>query len=105
MQRLNRRQFLLLGASSAGAILLARWAASQSPPQLDNPSPTPKQNASASGLVDMSLDARYEAVNVAGQQAYLFSYNGQVCDFRHIFAVSARLSQKNSRQIYAWKAG
>ncbi|MGK7872629.1 MAG: multicopper oxidase family protein [Xenococcaceae cyanobacterium] len=78
MQRLNRRQFLTLGASSAGAILLARWAASQSPPQLDKISSTQKQNASASGLVDMSLDARYEAVNVAGQQAYLFSYNGQV---------------------------
>ena len=72
MGRLNRRQFLILGVSSASAVFLASRVASQSPLTALN------QYASKDGVLDISLNARYEAVNLAGQTAYLFSYNGQL---------------------------
>ena len=72
MRPLNRRQFLTLGVSSASAVFLASRVTGQSLP------PAPNQYVSKDGLLDIALDARYEAVNLAGQQAYLYSYNGQI---------------------------
>ncbi|ELS02921.1 putative multicopper oxidase [Xenococcus sp. PCC 7305] len=72
MRPLNRRQFLALGVSSASAVFLASRVTGQSLP------PAPNQYVSKDGLLDIALDARYEAVNLAGEQAYLYSYNGQI---------------------------
>ncbi len=75
MQFWNRRQFLKLSASSAGAILLGQYGAEAFPSrQISSPvSLKPKD-----GLVEVELHARYEKINLAGGQAYVFSYNGQI---------------------------
>lgn len=74
IQRLNRRQFLALGASGTSALFLGQCMASQS----RSLPVTPTHTSSIGGLLDVSLDARYEAINIAGRQAYLYSYNGQI---------------------------
>lgn len=72
MGRLNRRQFLILGVSSASAVFLASRVAGQSS------SPEPNQYTSKNGVLALTLDASYGAVNLAGQQGYLYSYNNQI---------------------------
>ena len=74
IRRLNRRQFLTLSASSTSAIFLAQCMAGQSRSQL----PSATHPSSTGELLDIALDADYKAVNIAGQQAYLYSYNGQI---------------------------
>ena len=72
--QINRRQFLALSASSFGAAYLSQCAFGQS-----NSLPLKqKQAAQKTGLAEIFLDARYGPVNLAGQRAYLFSYNGQI---------------------------
>lgn len=75
IQRLNRRQFLALGASGTSVLFLGQCMAGQSRSQLPV---APTHTSSIEGLLDVSLDARYEAINIAGRQAYLYSYNGQI---------------------------
>lgn len=78
MQRLNRRQFLMLSTGTTGALLLARYAmhrANASPRELPIPLTSIK---SRDGLLDTALEVRHGTVSVAGQQGYLMSYNGQI---------------------------
>lgn len=72
MSNLNRRQFLTLGASGAGAILLYQCAGR--PPVSSSTVPLVSQ----SGLLETQLTARRGAVNVAGQSIELMSYNDQI---------------------------
>ncbi len=78
MRRINRRQFLALGAFSAGAIFTTRCAVGQTLESQKTLTSRPNKNTSAGGLLDFSLDARYAPIELADQQAYLFSYNGQI---------------------------
>jgi FtsP/CotA-like multicopper oxidase with cupredoxin domain len=75
MQLWNRRQFLRLSASSAGAIFLAQWKSEAfSSHQISSP----VSLKSKDGLLEAELFARYEKINLAGRQAHVFSYNGQI---------------------------
>ena len=72
---LNRRQFLVaLSASTVGALYLTRQAFEQ--PVTSYPSSD--HYVSKEGLLDVSLDARYRSVNLAGREARLYSYNGSL---------------------------
>jgi len=72
-QRFNRRQFLLLGASTIGTIYLTRRAFGQT-----TSSGSQNRATKETGLLKADLEARYGQVNLAGSQAYLLGYNGQV---------------------------
>lgn len=72
---LNRRQFLVaLSASTVGALYLTRQAFEQPVTS----SPSSDHYVSKEGLLDVSLDARYRSVNLAGREARLYSYNGSL---------------------------
>ena len=77
---LNRRQFFLLGGASAGAVLLSQRSFGSTTEQkiAQNLASGTKQLTSKNGQLDISLDARYSEVNLAGRQARLFNYNGLV---------------------------
>lgn len=90
---LNRRKFLMLGGTSAGAILLSQCAsgsknqstiAQNSPSQLVSNSENASEYigteklTSKNGQLDVTLDARYSEVALIGRQAKLFNYNGLV---------------------------
>lgn len=76
MKQLRRRQFIALGTSAAGTILLSQGRLFQSKAQ---PSPSSSTEAIAEeGLAEVFLEASYSTVNVGGQSAQLFSYNGQI---------------------------
>jgi FtsP/CotA-like multicopper oxidase with cupredoxin domain len=73
---INRRQFFALSASTFGAVYLSQCAFGQSTsPPLKSKNTARKQKT---GLAEIFLTARYGVVNLAGRQAYLFNYNGQV---------------------------
>ncbi|MCU0534040.1 MAG: multicopper oxidase family protein [Hydrococcus sp. Prado102] len=75
MPKMNRRQFFILGAAGAVTASVANWAIAQS----NKTSPaSSKFYKSANGLLEVNLEASYRPVNLAGKQAYLMSYNGQV---------------------------
>jgi FtsP/CotA-like multicopper oxidase with cupredoxin domain len=68
---LNRRQFLFLGATTFGSIYLSKCASAQN-------QVSPLISRQEAGGLEVSLEAGYGAVNLAGRQAYLLSYNGQI---------------------------
>jgi len=78
MKKLNRRQFLSLSASSAGAILLSQCGKFQSQPIEKSQISLPQVYSSADGLLAVDLSASYDRVNLAGKPAYLLNYNGRV---------------------------
>ncbi len=69
---MKRRQFLTLAASTAGAALLPQCASKRAAETL------PQYFTSTDGLLDVTLEARYGAVNLANQRPFLLSYNNQV---------------------------
>ena len=71
---MKRRQFIILSASTVGAVFLTRCASGQSNAQFASP----QNYASKDGLLDVSLGANYGPVSLGGQQANLLNYNGQV---------------------------
>ena len=81
MAKLNRRQFIVLAAAGAGAVLVGnrlwkRTISSQPLPQSSvNLSPLYQ---SSDGLLELDLEAREHPVNLGGKQAYLLTYNGQI---------------------------
>lgn len=78
--KIKRRQFLILGAASTGAVLASRWAVSQnsSTPPSTIASPQSQLYKSSNGLLELDLEASLRPVSLGNQQAYLMSYNGQV---------------------------
>jgi FtsP/CotA-like multicopper oxidase with cupredoxin domain len=83
MPKINRRQFFILSAAGAVTASVANWAIAQS----NKTSPAfSKLYKSANGLLEVNLEASdprsasagNRPVNIAGRQAYLMSYNGQV---------------------------
>ena len=77
MQRLNRRQFLTLSGSTAGAILLSRCASNSNSVAEKLPLSS-QQLISQGGQLEIALEANESLINLAGYQANLLSYNGQV---------------------------
>ena len=81
MGKLNRRQFMILGAAGVGAALVGNWLRQETissqplPRSLANPVSLYKSN---DGLLELDLEARENLVNIGEQQAYLLTYNGQI---------------------------
>lgn len=75
---MQRRQFLVLSASSLGAVLLSRCANFGTQVQSSAQPLGSKQYTSRDGLLALDLDARDGTVVVAGQQARLLSYGGRI---------------------------
>lgn len=85
IRRFGRRAFLALSAGGAGAFLLGRYFAvgqSRSQAPLNHTRTTTSSDKTYSstdkGLLNIALEARYEPISIAGQQATLYSYNGQI---------------------------
>ena len=81
MVKINRRQFILLSATGAGAALFA----SQLGQGTIASQPLPASSIdlaplyqSSDGLLELDLEARKSRVKLGGKQAYLLTYNGQV---------------------------
>lgn len=71
MHRLNRRRFLSLSASAAGAVLLPRCNNGQA-------ALSSQVVRSQAGLLDVALTARQGRHSIGNQQGMLMSYSGQV---------------------------
>lgn len=78
MRSLNRRQFLTLSASSAGAVLLSQCSRGQTQTVPKAPLSLPKLHTSKDGLLDLKLEASYRQVDLNGKFTNLLSYNGQI---------------------------
>ncbi|MGK7872293.1 MAG: multicopper oxidase family protein [Xenococcaceae cyanobacterium] len=76
MGKLNRRQFLVLSASSAALLSQCRTGQTQEP--LKSQISLQSTHSSADSLLAVDLEASYRRVNLGDRQAYLLSYNGQV---------------------------
>ncbi|MDJ0650389.1 MAG: multicopper oxidase domain-containing protein, partial [Xenococcaceae cyanobacterium MO_188.B19] len=81
MVKINRRQFIVLGAAGAGAALVGNqlWkkAISGQPLLLSSVNLSPLYQ-SKDGLLELDLEARERTVNLSGKQAHLLTYNGQI---------------------------
>lgn len=80
MVKLNRRQFITLGAAGIGTALVGNWLrqdiSSQTVPQSSvNVAPVYQ---SSNGLLELDLEAKENLVNLGNRQAYLLTYNGQI---------------------------
>ena len=81
MVKINRRQFMVLGAAGAGAALVGNQLGQKAissqplPPSSVNLSPLYQ---SKEGLLELDLEARERPLNLGGKQAYLLTYNGQI---------------------------
>ncbi len=78
MLKIRRRQFLALGAGSAGAVILTELAGKLNQNLLQPALAGSQQHKSQDGLLELDLEAGYRPVRVGNTQAYLLSYNGQV---------------------------
>ncbi len=76
--KFNRRQFFILSAASAGAVLLSQGRSGKTQVPRDNQIALPQVYASTDGLLALDLEASYRTVNLGGIQAYLLAYNGQI---------------------------
>jgi FtsP/CotA-like multicopper oxidase with cupredoxin domain len=81
MVKLNRRQFITLGAAGVGTALVGNWLRQET----ISSQPLPSSSASvipvyqsSNGLLELDIIAKENPVNLAGRQAYLLTYNGQV---------------------------
>lgn len=76
---MNRRKFFFLSSSTAGAILLSQCSTGTTQQaQSENLRLSSRRLSSQGGQLDIALDAGYGDINLAGRQAKLYSYNGQV---------------------------
>ena len=81
MVKINRRQFIVLGAAGAGVALVSNqlWkkaiTSQPLPPSSVNLSPLYQ---SKDGLLELDLEAKERPVNLGEKQAYLLTYNGQI---------------------------
>ncbi|MEQ9368131.1 MAG: multicopper oxidase family protein [Coleofasciculus chthonoplastes F3-SA18-01] len=81
---MNRRQFFFLSSSTAGVILLSQCSAATTKQAPSKKAPSEKLRLSSrrlssqGGQLDIALNAGYGDINLAGRQAQLYSYNGQV---------------------------
>ncbi|MEQ9668302.1 multicopper oxidase family protein [Coleofasciculus sp. G2-EDA-02] len=76
---MNRRIFFFLSSSTAGAILLSQCSsATTKQAQSEKLRLSSRRLSSQGGQLDIALDAGYGDINLAGRQAKLYSYNGQV---------------------------
>ncbi|MGB3401218.1 MAG: multicopper oxidase family protein [Microcoleaceae cyanobacterium] len=80
MLKLNRRKFLALGTVGVGATLAAHWAfrSNSGLTPISSSIALPRQHRSSEGLLELDLEADYHSVNLAGKQAQLITYNGQI---------------------------
>ncbi|MEC4985298.1 MAG: multicopper oxidase family protein [Oscillatoria sp. PMC 1068.18] len=78
MRKLNRRKFLVLSASSAGAVLLSQCGRGQSQESNNSPISRAPVYTSQNNLLELDLEASSRPVQLGTQQANLLTYNGQV---------------------------
>ncbi len=79
MGKINRRLFLGLGISSAGAIIAANWVKGQNRNLIAQPKiASPSIYRSQDGLLEVNLQAGNTPLKVAGMPTNLLSYNGQI---------------------------
>jgi FtsP/CotA-like multicopper oxidase with cupredoxin domain len=81
MVKINRRQFIALAVASGGMAVGANFWSRQNKSQVSwaqQPSNLSKVYQSQGGLLEVNLEANYTAVNIAGNTAYLLTYNGQI---------------------------
>ena len=80
MVKMNRRQFLVLSAASAGTAIVAgctqgRAGNTQAASKSSN---LPRVHQSQNGLLELDLSASESPVNLGNERTYLLTYNGQV---------------------------
>ena len=80
MTKINRRQFIALGAAGIGTALVVHWLRQDI---FSQPLASLSANAvpvyqSGDGLLELDLEAKENPINLAGKQAYLLTYNGQI---------------------------
>lgn len=81
MNKFNRRQFMALAIAGGGIAVGTNIWLKQSKSegyQTQKISNLTKVYRSQNGLLEVALEANYTAVNLAGNQAYLLTYNGQI---------------------------
>ncbi|MEB3277941.1 MAG: multicopper oxidase family protein [Lyngbya sp.] len=71
---INRRKFISLSTSTVGGILLTQCVSNSIKAQSSNS----LTQSSVGNLLDVSLEARFDRVSIAGQNAKMLSYNGQI---------------------------
>ena len=81
MIKLNRRQFIALGIGGAGVAIAGNWLRQET--ILSQPVPQSSVDLtpiyqSNDGLLELDLEARERIVELAGRQASLLTYNGQI---------------------------
>ncbi|AFZ38210.1 Bilirubin oxidase (plasmid) [Stanieria cyanosphaera PCC 7437] len=76
--KLNRRQFFILSAASAGAVLLSPQQSGRTQISSDRQIAKSQVYSSTDGLLDFDLEASYRPVNLGGIRADLLAYNGQI---------------------------
>jgi FtsP/CotA-like multicopper oxidase with cupredoxin domain len=80
MVKINRRQFIILSAAGVGTALVGNWLRQDifSQPLASSSASVFGVYQSSDGLLELNLEAKENLVNLAGKQAYLLTYNGQV---------------------------
>lgn len=80
MAKINRRQFIALGAAGVGTALVGHWLGQDifSQPLASLSANVFGVYQSGDGLLELDLEAKENPINLAGRQAYLLTYNGQV---------------------------
>ncbi|MEA5499229.1 hypothetical protein VB834_16645 [Limnoraphis robusta Tam1] len=68
---INRRKFITLSGSTASAIFLTQCVSNSLKAQSNNSS----IQSSVENLLDVTLEASFDRVSIAGQQAKLLSYS------------------------------
>ncbi len=78
MKKINRRFFLILGASSTIATLIAQCGRENIQENKHFFSSYPQINQSKDGILELDLTANINQINLGNKQAYLLNYNGQI---------------------------
>ena len=81
MSKINRRQFISLAVASGGIAMGANCCSRTTKSQVSrtkHPSNLTKVYQSQDGLLEVNLEANYTPINIAGNTAYLLTYNGQI---------------------------
>ncbi|MEA5512132.1 multicopper oxidase family protein [Crocosphaera sp. UHCC 0190] len=96
LYQMNRRQFIIIGTATAGIALAShqifqRIKSDQFPVIKTNDSlDSQKLIVSKNGLLETTLEANYQTINLGGNNAYLLTYNRQIPGPR----LEARLGDK-----------
>ena len=75
MVKLNRRQFVILGAAGLGTVLVGDRLHRGTSSKTVTSAPIYK---SSDGLLELNLEAKESLINLGEKQAYLLTYNGQI---------------------------